>query len=102
LGIFEINSFALRFSFLFKLYFADELFDGTSRTGRSDSWQRHRPVGCVAECDGFEDRPSSRTIDTASYLAPELHGKACDMLPEQAASVAALLESHSKCHLHFF
>ena len=63
------------------LRIADELFDGMRRRGRSDSQQRHRRVDPAAECGGFEDLPSDRTIGNASHLAPGLPGKADDMLP---------------------
>ena len=59
---------------------ADGLFDGTVRREQSDSRQRHRPVGCAAECDGLEDPRCTRTIGSASRLAPALPRRAGDKL----------------------
>jgi hypothetical protein len=59
---------------------ADGLLDGTTRRGQSDSQQRHRPVGYVAECDGLEDFPCVHTIGIAIHLAPRLRGRAGDNL----------------------
>lgn len=70
------------------LTIADEFFDGMRRRGRSDSQQRHRPFGLVAEWDGLEDSLCVHTIGKASRLAPELHGKLCNKLPDQASSGA--------------
>jgi hypothetical protein len=84
------------------LRITDELFDGTTRRVRSDSRQRHRPVGSAIECDGLEDLPYARTIGNASHLAPGLPGKAGDKFQGQAASGAAWRVSLSKPHLHFF
>ena len=81
---------------------ADALLDGTTRTGRSDSRQCHRPVGSAAECDGLEDLPSARTTGNASHLSPGLHGRAGDMFQDQASSVAVLCGSLSKRDLHLF
>ncbi len=81
---------------------ADELFDGTTRRGRSDSRQRHRPAAFAAECDGLEDLPFARNIDIASRLARELRGIAGDKLPDQASSVAVSIGFQSKRHLYFF
>ena len=84
------------------LRIADELFDGMRRRGRSDSQLRHRPVGFVAECGGFEDLPSDRTIGNASRLVLKLHGRAADKLQDQASIVAVSRGSLSKRDLHFF
>src|ERR1700674_2817735 len=81
---------------------ADGLFDGTKRRGRSDSRQRHRPVGSVAECDELEDLPSAHTIGNASHLASELHGRVGDKLQARASNVAVSRGSQSKRHLHVF
>jgi hypothetical protein len=72
------------------------------RRGQSDSRLRHRPVGSAIEYDGLEDPSCARTIGIASHLAPELPGKARDMLPDQASTEAAWLGSLSKRHLDFF
>ena len=77
-------------------------FDGTMRRGRSDSRQRHHPVGFAAEYDGLGGSPFARTIGNASHLAPGLHGKVGDRLQGQASSVIALLGSLSKRDLYFF
>jgi hypothetical protein len=84
------------------LRIADELFDGMRRRGRSDSQQRQRPVGFVAECGGPEDPPCARTNGNASRLALKLHGRAADKLHGQGASEIALLGSPSKHNLDFF
>ena len=81
---------------------ADGLFDGTTRRGRSDSRQNHRPVGSATEHDGLEVPPCARTIDNATYLAPELPGRACDKLQVQASSEAVLRGFLSKRDLDFF
>ena len=84
------------------LRITDELFDGTTHRERSDCRQRHRPVALAGECDGLEDPPCARTIGNASHLAPGLRGRAGDKRQDQVSSVAALLGSLSKCHLHVF
>jgi hypothetical protein len=66
---------------------ADVLFDGTMRRGRSDSRQRHHPVGFAAGYDGLGGSPFARTIGNASHLAPGLYGKVGDRLQGQASSV---------------
>jgi hypothetical protein len=78
------------------------LLDGMTNKGRSDSRQRHHPVGFEAECDALEDSPFARTIGNASRLALGLPGRVGDMLQVQAASGAALHGSESKRDLHFF
>ena len=72
------------------------------RRGRSDSRQRHRPVGFAAECDGLEDPRCTRTIGNASRLAPGLRGRAGDKLQGQASSVDVWHGSQSKRHLDIF
>jgi hypothetical protein len=81
---------------------ADGFLDGTTSRGRSDSRQRHRPLGSAIECDGLEDFPYTHTIGNAIRLAPELRGRAGDTLQGQAASGFVFLGSGSKRHLHFF
>ena len=81
---------------------ADEPFDGTMRRGRSDSPERHRPVGCAAECDELEDPRCTRTIGNASRLALRLHGRAGDKLQGQASIVVVWHASPSKRHLDVF
>ena len=81
---------------------ADEPFDGTVRRGRSDSRQRHRPVGCAAECDGLEDPPFLRTIGNATRLSLRLHGRAGDKLEDQGSIVVVWHASPSKRHLDVF
>src|ERR1019366_2303720 len=81
---------------------ADVLFDGTMRRGRSDSRQRHHPVGFAAECDGLEDPRCTRTIGNASHLAAGLRRKAGDKLEGQASSVVVWHGSQSKRHLDVF
>src|ERR1700694_3901155 len=78
---------------------ADALFDGTVHKGRSNSRQRHRPVGSAVECDGLEGLRCTRRIGNASRLAPGLCGRAGDKLRGQASSVAVWHEFESKRHL---
>jgi hypothetical protein len=66
-----------------------------------DFRQRHRPVGFGPECDGLEDFSSAHIAGNASRLAPTLHGKAGDKIPDQALGGVDLLGSLSKRHLHF-
>ena len=86
----------------FKEPIAGGLFGDTMRRGRSDSRQRHRPVGFAAECDGLEDPRCTRTIGNASRLAPGLRGRAGDKLQGQASSVDVWHGSQSKRHLDIF
>ena len=85
--------------FLFIAYLADVLFDGMMRRGQSDSRQRPRPVGSAAECDGLEDPPFVRTIDSASRRVSGLRGRAGDKPRAQASTVGAWRGSLSKRHL---
>jgi hypothetical protein len=80
----------------------DGLFDGTTRTVRLDSQRRHPLSGSATECGGLEDFPCVRKIGSASHLVRSLRGKACDKLPDQAASVVAFYGYLSKRDLHFF
>ena len=73
-----------------------------TRRGRSDSRQRHRPVGSATECGGLEESLCVRTIGNANHLVPGLHGRAADKFQDQAASGAVSLASRSKRHLYFF
>jgi hypothetical protein len=82
--------------------FVDESLDGNWRKELRDFLLCHPLSGSAIECGGLEDSPCARTIDIASHLAPELLGRAGDKLQDQAASGAALRESQSKRHLHFF
>src|SRR6266481_7927259 len=81
---------------------ADEPFDGTMRREQSDSRQRHRPVGCVAECDELEDPRCTRTSGNASHLGPGPRGRAGDNLPGQASIVVVWHASPSKRLLDLF
>jgi len=69
---------------------AHEFLGGTLHKESEDFLLRHFQNGSATECDGLEDLPYARTIDIASRLAPGLHGKARDMLQDQASSVVAL------------
>jgi hypothetical protein len=78
------------------------LFDVTVRRGRSDSRQRHRPIGSAAECDGLEDPPYAHATGIASRLAPTLPRRVGDKLQGQASSGAVWDGSQSKRDLRFF
>jgi hypothetical protein len=84
------------------LRIVDGPFDGTMRRGRSDSRPCHCPVGSATECDGLEGPPFARTIGSAIHLAPGLHGRAGDTLPDQASTVGTWRGFPSKRDLHFF
>ena len=63
---------------------ADGLSYGMRHRARSDSWPRHRPVGCAAECDGLEDHSCA-----ARFALPPtslgLHSRAGDSHQDQCA-----------------
>jgi hypothetical protein len=66
---------------------ANGLLDGMMRRGRSDSRQRHRPVGSASECGGLDDLPSAHTVGIASRLAPGLVSKVDYKLQRQVSIV---------------
>jgi hypothetical protein len=66
-------------------------------------FQPCHPRACsAAECDGLEEPRSSRTIGSASCLAPRLYGRADDRLQDQASSGAVWIEFQSTDYLNAF
>ena len=64
------------------------LSGGTSHKVRLDSRPCHRLDGLAAGCDGLGDFRCSRTIGSASRLAPGLSGRAVGWRQRSTSSVA--------------